>query len=52
MTDRPRVFVTRVIPDEGLDPVREAAATSTCGRTSCRRRATSCCGGSPAWTAC
>ncbi len=24
MTDRPRVLVTRVIPDEGLDPVREA----------------------------
>ena len=25
MTDRPRVLVTRVIPDEGLDAVREAA---------------------------
>lgn len=24
MTDRPRVLVTRVIPDEGLEPVREA----------------------------
>jgi glyoxylate reductase len=24
VTDRPRVLVTRVIPDEGLDPVREA----------------------------
>ena len=24
MTDRPRVFVARVIPDEGLDPVRAA----------------------------
>jgi glyoxylate reductase len=25
MTDRPRVLVTRIIPDEGLDAVREAA---------------------------
>lgn len=24
MTGRPRVFVTRIIPDEGLDPLREA----------------------------
>lgn len=24
MTDRPRVLVTRIIPDDGLDPVREA----------------------------
>ncbi|HSL98438.1 MAG TPA: D-glycerate dehydrogenase [Candidatus Deferrimicrobiaceae bacterium] len=24
MTERPRVFVARVIPDEGLDPIREA----------------------------
>lgn len=24
MTDRPRVFVARVIPDEGLDPIRQA----------------------------
>ena len=27
MSDRPRVFVARVIPDEGLDPIRAACDT-------------------------
>ena len=40
--DRPRVFVARRIPDDGLAPIRDGAATPTSGPTSCRRRATSC----------
>ena len=49
VSDRPRVFVARLIPDAGLDPIA-AACDSTSGRTSCRRRATSCCAGWPGAT--
>ena len=44
MSERPRVFVARRIPDEGLDADRRGLRRWTSGRTSCRRRATSCCG--------
>ena len=42
VSDRPRVFVARRIPDEGSTR-SPRPATPTSGRTSCRRRATSCC---------
>ena len=38
MTDRPKVFVARQIPDDGIDADRRGHATRESGRTSCRRR--------------
>ena len=49
--DRPKVFVSRRIPDDGIDPIVAAPATRASGRTSCRRRAPSCCAAVPAATA-
>ena len=46
VADRPKVFVARRIPEEGLEPSARRA-TWTSGRTSCRRHGTSCCAGSP-----
>ena len=52
MSERPRVFVARIIPDEGLDRGPGRLRRGRLGRTTCRRRATSCCVGWPAATAC
>ena len=42
VSDRPKVFVARRIPDDGLAPDPRGVRRRRSGRTTCRRRATSC----------